>query len=209
MFGTVFASICRRLTSKRGSPAVDTEALPARPTATEIKLGDDNRSALKAAIMEVYERFATRALRADDTVPWPAEAASARHWMTHAYASKKSYEDDAVVFAKFHRDMGAILDIGAHWGYTALSIRRFGSNCPIISFEASDSHAECLDEFRKLDSNYDFLVCALGELVGGAREKGDAVFLRFDFLGDADVHAGSLARRRVRRESGMRAALAK
>ena len=49
----------------------------------------------------------------------------------------------------------------------------------------------CLDE--------DF-VPAPDELVGGAREECDAIFLRFDFLGDADVHARSVARA-IRRDN--------
>lgn len=163
MFGTgLFAPIYQRLTF-RWSSADGPEALLAPPAMVQIKMDERHRTAIRAAIAEVYERFANRVLRTNDLVPWPTGADSVRQWMTDAYASDRIPEDDAVVFSGFRREMGTILDVGAHWGYTALSIRRFGCDCPIISFEASNSHAECLDEFRKLDGNYDFLLCALGD----------------------------------------------
>jgi hypothetical protein len=35
-------------------------------------------------------------------------------------------------------------------------------------------------------------VAALDQLVGGRGEQGDAVFLFFDFFGDADQHGGTV-----------------
>ena len=121
--------------------------------------------ALAHAIDGLYTRLAQSALRADDVVTLAElpQAKSQPGWIAHDYANRERREADAVVFARFTRDMGTILDCGAHWGYTALAIRMFGTDCPIVSIEASTVNAECLAELRRLDGNYDFVIAALGE----------------------------------------------
>jgi len=116
------------------------------------------------AVSALYQRFSDDSLHQNDIVRSQSPTAhNTRHWMSDAYVTKTIHQPDAAVFSNFRYDMGTILDIGAHWGYTALSIRLFGSNCPIVSIEASDVNIECLDEFRTLDGNYDFVLTPLGD----------------------------------------------
>lgn len=128
----------------------------------------EGAAALAHSVEELYARFVQRALRPNDIVALAdvPQAKSDRRWIAHDYANKARREADAVVFARFTRDMGVILDCGAHWGYTAVAIRMFGTDCPIVSVEASSVNAECLDELRQLDGNYDFVIAALGEHPG-------------------------------------------
>jgi FkbM family methyltransferase len=123
-----------------------------------------NADALGRAVDGLCARFAQGALRPDDIVTLGElpQAMQDRRWIAHDYANKARREADAVVFARFTRDMGTILDCGAHWGYTALAIRMFGTDCPIVSIEASSTNAACLAELRQLDGNYDFVIAALG-----------------------------------------------
>lgn len=132
---------------------------------SETRATENARTLLSRAICDVYGRFARKALRPEDIVHnIPPSAMAFRHWMTDLHGKgDPSHQPDAVVFSRFRRDIGTILDIGAHWGYTASAIRRFGSDCPILSVEASRWNTECLDEFRRLDGNYDFVLTALGE----------------------------------------------
>jgi FkbM family methyltransferase len=123
-----------------------------------------SEAALGRAIMEVYDRLARNQLRDSDVVPANAVRYSTPRRYIRSFASSRVvYEDDARILAPFRKSMGAILDIGAHWGYMALSFRHAGSDCPIVSFEPMEAHHGCLDELRRLDGNYDFAPIGLGE----------------------------------------------
>jgi FkbM family methyltransferase len=132
---------------------------------------------LKAAISEVYGRLATNTLRAGDifdasefTVPSYAVL------MENAYAAKTIMEEDAKVFARFQASQGTILDVGAHWGYMALSIRLSGTTCPLVSFEALDTHQPCLQRLKELDTvGYDYKISAIAEKAGTATLYGPVV----------------------------------
>ncbi len=125
---------------------------------------ETSKIVLNAAVSALYRRFADGALTDGDVVIDVDNIGnSARHWMGHSHATNACHQPDAEVFSRFRANMGTILDIGAHWGYTALAIRQFGTDCPIVSIEASSQNFECLDEFRKLDGSYDFIITALGD----------------------------------------------
>ena len=115
------------------------------------------------AVVASYRRFNDHKLQRDDVIEPHPTGNSARHWMTEAIKGGHNHQPDACVFTHFRKDMGTILDIGAHWGYTALAMRLSGTDCPIISIEASAMHIECLDELRRHDPQYDFLIQALGD----------------------------------------------
>jgi FkbM family methyltransferase len=72
-------------------------------------------------------------------------------------------EPDILPLKHFKEEDGAILDIGAHWGYTAASIRHTGTQCPIVSFEAMAANSPSLDRLRSLDPCYDFCLIALSD----------------------------------------------
>jgi FkbM family methyltransferase len=117
---------------------------------------------LLAAVIALYDRFRSGVLRDGDVIEPGLEGKSDRRWMAHAIADKSDLQPDACVFGHFRREHGTILDIGAHWGYTALAMRLSGTDCPIISIEASSMHEECLDELRSWDIGYDFVIQPLG-----------------------------------------------
>jgi hypothetical protein len=119
---------------------------------------------LGRAISDLYERLAAGALRRDDVVTSVRLGnATPRRFIRHFARSKAVYEDDARILSPFRRKMGAILDIGAHWGYMALSFRHAGTDCAIVSFEPIAAHHACLDELRRIDGNFDFSKEGLGE----------------------------------------------
>jgi FkbM family methyltransferase len=115
------------------------------------------RLALGQAIMPVYERLAAQALRAGDTVDEAAiRPSTPRRYIRHVLSTRAIFEEDARIIGRFRREMGTILDIGAHWGYLAASFRHAGADGPILSFEPMTAHHGCLDEFRRIDGAYDF-----------------------------------------------------
>jgi FkbM family methyltransferase len=122
------------------------------------------RGRLRSEIARVYKRFRERRLKAVDTVePSDSEGRSSASWMADAIAKRTDLQPDACVFRHLRREDGTILDIGAHWGYTALAMRLTGTDCQVVSIEASEGHRECLDELRRWDADYDYLIQALGE----------------------------------------------
>jgi hypothetical protein len=119
---------------------------------------------LRRAISELYERLAAGALRRDDVVTSVRLGnATPRRFIRHFSRSRTVYEEDARILAPFRREMGAILDIGAHWGYMALSFRHAGTDCAIVSFEPMTAHHACLDELRRIDGDFDFSKDGLGD----------------------------------------------
>jgi len=116
---------------------------------------------LLAEINSIYDRFRTGTLRPDDLVERDGETPP--HWIAQTIRDRTNLQPDAAVFAHFNKGQGAILDIGAHWGYTALAMRLTGSDCPIVSIEASPANRACLAELRSWDSRYDFVIQPLGE----------------------------------------------
>lgn len=75
-------------------------------------------------------------------------------------SKKEDAEPDILPFRHFGREDGVILDIGAHWGYTAASMRLAGARSPIVSFEAIGAHRPCLERLKQLDTSYDFFIGA-------------------------------------------------
>ena len=86
------------------------------------------------------------------------------HVIDDYFAKGVPSEVDTVIFKHFNKSMGTILDVGAHWGYTAMSMRFSGTDCPIISFEALEDHAPCLMRIKELDrGGYDFRSTAVSD----------------------------------------------
>jgi FkbM family methyltransferase len=127
---------------------------------------EKSRDLLRPLVSEVYGRLAGGTLQRGDVVVFRDinKVESAPHWIRGFFDEGRVIEEDALAFARFRKDMGTILDIGAHWGYMALSMRRAGSDCPILSFEALEAHRPCLDELKRLDrGNYDYLITPLSD----------------------------------------------
>ena len=122
------------------------------------------REQLGAAIMAVYERLAAGALAPGDVVDETMiRPSTPRRYIRHFIGERTIFEDDARIIGRFKRGMGAILDIGAHWGYMAASFRHAGADGPILSFEPMRAHHGCLDEMRRIDRAYDFSPLGLSD----------------------------------------------
>jgi FkbM family methyltransferase len=125
-------------------------------------------TALHIQIRELFERLETNSLREGDladsieiSVMTPPS-----HLRTHFKAGIVT-EEDARIFTKFSPEMGIILDLGAHWGYMASSIRLSGTKCNILSVEAMSEHKQCLQAFKSMDPvGYDFRIAALSDKPG-------------------------------------------
>ena len=162
---------------------------------------------LRPMVAGVYQRLATGQLRADDVVTLDdLTVHSDPRWMRGFYDENRIIEDDAVVLAGFRRTNGTILDVGAHWGYMALSMRRSGTDCPIISFEAIEAHRDCLQEFKTLDrGNYDYVMTGVsdstkelvfyGPVVNGVAVTGEGAVDRHFLPGGMPGHIRIRSRR--------------
>jgi FkbM family methyltransferase len=132
---------------------------------------------LKAAISEVYSRLANNKLRADDLF----DASEFKldgygPYMEKIHRAKEILEEDARVFTRFNAKQGTILDVGAHWGYMALSMRHTGMTCPILSFEALEIHRPGLQRLKEIDSvGYDYRIAAIADKAGTATLYGPVV----------------------------------
>jgi FkbM family methyltransferase len=125
-------------------------------------------AASRSQVKGLFDRLANNSLRKMDlvdstvlSVPTPASQA-----VDHFKAGVMT-EEDASVFKRFTPDMGVILDLGAHWGYMASSIRLSGTQCNLLSVEAMSEHEQCLNAFKSHDkAGYDFRITALSDQPG-------------------------------------------
>jgi FkbM family methyltransferase len=132
---------------------------------------------LKDAISLVYGRLTSNKLLKGDVVKSENfSTPSDPRWIQANYDANVVTEQDALAFRRFKSNMGTILDLGAHWGYMALSIRLSGTTCPIVSFEALEIHHPCLQRLKELDSNgYDFKISAVSDRAGEVTLYGPVV----------------------------------
>ncbi len=119
---------------------------------------------LRDDIACLYARCAAGVLRTDDIVVLPCEWLDVPPESIDDILNKRAVvEPDIAPFRHFGRGDGVILDVGAHWGYTAASMRLAGVSSPIFSFEAIGAHRACLERLRQLDTSYDFFIGALSD----------------------------------------------
>jgi FkbM family methyltransferase len=115
------------------------------------------------AVSAAYAKYAANEIAPLDIIDGNKADKSDPNWIRHAIETKADYQPDASVFTHFSNDQGVIVELGAHWGYTALAIRNSGTDCPVISIEASPANTECLAVLRDYDPRYDYLIQAVGE----------------------------------------------
>lgn len=77
------------------------------------------------------------------------------------------HDQDYLVFGAFRDPETTILDVGAHYGYSATSIWSSGAASHVISFEANQLFEPCLRHVARLrPGRYDYRLVALGESTG-------------------------------------------
>jgi hypothetical protein len=72
------------------------------------------------------------------------------------------------VFRRFDKTH-VVLDIGAHWGYSAITLRHVGCASRIVSIEAMPQNMPPLRHLSTLDSNYDCVNVAASDTDGQLR----------------------------------------
>jgi FkbM family methyltransferase len=115
----------------------------------------------------LYERLASGTLGPGDTVPLDVSKAEGKpKYLQNGLKSGLIDQQDALVFKHLTADMGVILDVGAHWGYMAMSMLNVGTPCPVVSFEAIPYNLKCLQTLKAASSRYDFVIGAVSDTVG-------------------------------------------
>jgi FkbM family methyltransferase len=150
---------------------------------------------LQAAIEALYQRLQNGALTSADIVPLEALDVP-----THEKFLARVFADSAVFDARFgtfkqaydifrvFREGETVLDVGAHWGYSALSMRNQGCRAQVVSVEAMPFHIPALELLKTLaGGSYDYVHVAAsdaerrlvfyvpvvnGKLVGGLSSTG-------------------------------------
>jgi FkbM family methyltransferase len=136
-----------------------------------------SKEALRSSLQAVYTRVADGTLSAADIVTTrDLNVQSPVSWVKHVIDNRLQLQEDAVLFRAFTPDMGTILDVGAHWGYSALSFRFAGCDCPTVSFEILSAHRACLEAVKAFDPRrHDFLNDGLSDKDGTLRFLGPVI----------------------------------
>lgn len=129
--------------------------------------GNPNSQQMVRDLSALYDRLARGMLRSDDTVPLIISGTEGDPaYLQGGINNGTIHQQDALVFKHLTPDMGTILDVGAHWGYMAMSILNSGTDCPLISFEAVPYNRTCLETLRTASFRYDYVIGAVSDTVG-------------------------------------------
>ncbi|MGL5361612.1 MAG: FkbM family methyltransferase [Bosea sp. (in: a-proteobacteria)] len=81
-------------------------------------------------------------------------------------ASLKSFSEAFSLFSHFPQG-STVLDVGAHWGYSAVAMRHQGCEANILSIEAMSFNIPALHRLKEIDKNrYDCINVAVGNSIG-------------------------------------------
>jgi FkbM family methyltransferase len=134
----------------------------------EVSAGDltDTRFVeLREKVEQAVARFHAGTLEAsdfisDDEITYALGATQVRDMVDR----NSMHDPDFVLFRHFDASMGTILDIGANTGYSVVSMRSSGSDCPILSFEVIAAYEPVLAELKRLlpRGSYDYIMSGVG-----------------------------------------------
>lgn len=123
------------------------------------------RHALRQSIELLYERLQHGQLREDDTIDVNAvQSPDLGGFAARLYHDRAEFETHFAAFmapfAIFRAFSGntIVLDVGAHWGYSALAMRHQGCAARIVSVEAMPFNVPALQRLAEIDgANYGYL----------------------------------------------------
>jgi FkbM family methyltransferase len=130
-----------------------------------------DRAARVAAVKALYSRLRAGALGPEDLVP----LAETRVDDVGAYLERMARDREAFdqafgafgetydVFRIFGAD-ATVLDVGAHWGYSAMAMRHQDCRASIIGVEAMPFHVPALERLAEVDLNYRVVEAALSDV---------------------------------------------
>ena len=155
---------------------------------------EERSQSLLAAVAALYTRLQDRTLTDADIVD-PATLVEPNHdaFLTQLLNDRAVFDKRFGTFKEpydLFRVFGegeTVLDVGAHWGYSVLSMRHQGCRARIVSVEAMPFHIPPLETLKRLSGgSYDYVhVAASGRAIrAGAWTVGRAfdVFDRFSGL---------------------------
>lgn len=137
-------------------------------------LSDDNvrRNLLltKADIHRALERYFVNGDRSPDIVRASAPTPDAEiGYAAVMIENMQLHEPDFAIFSHFQDPSETILDIGANYGYSAISIWASSAKANVISFEPNEAYADILRELKRLRvhktgrKSYDYRMVGVGE----------------------------------------------
>ena len=123
-------------------------------------------------VKDLYARLAGGALRGEDILPLGDAL-----FTDNGDLIRRMHADHAIFdryFSTFHptydvfRMFGpgdVVLDVGSHWGYSAMAMRRQGCRAKIVSIEAMEANIRHLTILKELEAgSYDFVHAAATEV---------------------------------------------
>lgn len=113
------------------------------------------------AFNEVEERL-RKVYSSESSCPLPRLDAET-DWIPSILLDNKIHDPDYRIFGHFTDPEHVILDVGANYGYSAVSIWAAGSRAKVFSFEPIIGFEPFLSEIKRLkEHKYDFTISALG-----------------------------------------------
>jgi FkbM family methyltransferase len=121
--------------------------------------------------LDLYRRAREGVLSADDTIPLAdAIADNTANFVERIYCDMGEFNRHFAEFGKTYdifRKFGpheTVLDVGAHWGYSAIAMRHQGCRSKIVSIEALATNAPSLSRLKSLERGmYHFLNVAASD----------------------------------------------
>lgn len=137
----------------------------------------DRHAGLLAAIKDLYRRAREHSLTADDIIPLAEVAVSNNeNYLERIYFNRSEYDCRFMEFGKIYKIFGGftsgqvVLDVGAHWGYSAVAMRHQGCNARVFSIEAMPLNVPPLMRLKSIDNGmYDFCNAAASDDAGTIR----------------------------------------
>lgn len=136
---------------------------------------ENTQKKLIQRVAALYNRFQQQALLSDDLlqpdkVQFPNYADIIQNYYEDRKLFRQSFNDFIPafsVFRAFQDPSSIVLDVGAHYGYSAIAMREEGYKSKIISIDPFPANIKCLERIKKLEGSlYDFIEIAIANSSG-------------------------------------------
>jgi len=133
---------------------------------------EERSQALLAAVEALYARLQSHTLTSADLIDLNGlELPNQNAYLSRVFADKAlfdarfgTFKEPYDLFRVFGEDE-TVLDVGAHWGYSALSMRYQGCRARIVSVEAMPFHIPALETLKQLaGGRYDYVHVAASDV---------------------------------------------
>lgn len=115
------------------------------------------------ALWNYYKGKSRRFCFSEPTENFRMDGTGAESWVRDSIKAGKLHDEDYCVFKLLLNEDGAVLDIGANWGYSVPSIWAMAPDVRIISFEPLAGYRASLQQIKNgFDEKYDFRMLGLG-----------------------------------------------